>query len=101
MISVAEIVVCQMLLDLRTRAMHQHQPDAERRKQVEVMCQFDKFSVGNHLTAKGNDKSLAAECVDVRRDGTEPGNEVNRGGGSRHYGISLMEWRYLARLCFI
>ena len=83
MIAAFEIVLRQMLLDLRARAVHQPQPDPQAGKQIEVMRQFDELAVGDDLAAERNDESAPAERVDIGRDGTEPGDEFG-GGGNRH-----------------
>ena len=86
MIGAHDIVLRQMLLDLRARAVHQHQPDAEAGKQVEVMRQLDELAVRDHFAAERDHESAPAERVDVRRDGTEPGDEFG-GGGDRHLNL--------------
>ncbi len=70
------LLLFQPLLDLRARAMHQHQPDAQRGKQVEVMRQLDELAIRHHLAAERDNEGLAAESVDIGRDGTEPVNEI-------------------------
>jgi hypothetical protein len=80
-----DIVLRQVLLDLRARAMHQHQPDAETGKQVEVMGQLDELAVRDYFAAERDHESASAERVDVRRDGTEPGDEFGRGGDGHLY----------------
>ena len=87
MITVLQIVIGQMLFDLRTCAMHQHQSDAKRGQQVEIVRQADEFSVFNYFSAKRDDEGLATKTVDIGRDGTEPGNEIRGSGFDRHLKI--------------
>ena len=61
--------------------MHQHQLDSGCTQQVEVVRQHREFAVGDHVTAKGDDEGLAAESVEVGRDGAEPADEARIGLG--------------------
>ena len=63
-------------LDLRARAMHQHQPHAEAGEQIEVVRQRDELAVGHDLAAEGDDERAPTEGVDVRRRGAEPVDEL-------------------------
>ncbi len=51
----------QFVLDLRPRAGHQHELDAQRRQQVAVVHQRGHGRALHHLTAEGHDEGLAAE----------------------------------------
>ncbi len=76
MVAVFQVHFGQMLLDLRTCAMYQHQSDAQRGQQVEIVRQFDELAVGDHFAAECDDERLATEAVDIGRYGAEPGNEI-------------------------
>ena len=78
MIGVIEIVFRQMLFDLRACAVDQHQPDAEAGEQIEVVRQLNELAVRDHFAAEGDYEGTSAERVDIRRDGTEPCDEVSR-----------------------
>ena len=75
----------QFGVDLWPRAMHQHQPNAQRREQVAIVSQALSALARRHLTAKTDDEGLAPEGVDVGRGTTHPGNELGGGViGCRH-----------------
>ena len=80
-ITAFDIVLHQPLLDLRPRAVDQNQPDTQRCQQVEIVRQLDELAVRHHFTAEGDDKRLAAERIDIRRNGAEPGDEIGRRTG--------------------
>ena len=65
----------QLFLDLRPRTMHQHQAHAQAVEQVEVVRQRDELAFAHHFAAEGDDESLAAKLVDIRRGGAEPLHE--------------------------
>ena len=46
----------ELCLDLRPRAVHQHQPHAQRGQQVEVVSERDELAVGHHLAAEATTK---------------------------------------------
>jgi hypothetical protein len=71
----------QLRIDLRPRAVHQHQAHAEAGEQVQVMRERDERAVSDDLAAEGDDKSAPAERVDIRRGGAEPAYEVGLVGG--------------------
>jgi hypothetical protein len=55
--------------------VHQHQPHAQRREQVEIVRESQEAAVGNDLAAESDDEGLAAKSVDVGRDRLEPVDE--------------------------
>jgi len=59
----------QTLFDLRPRAMHQHQADAEAVQQREVVNQAGEVRVGNRLAGEADDEGAAAMRVDTARTG--------------------------------
>ena len=63
-------------VDLRARAMHQHQPHAQRGQQIQVVSERDELAIGHHLAAECHHEGPAAERVDVRRRGAEPVDEA-------------------------
>jgi hypothetical protein len=63
-------------LALRPRAVHQHQPDAERGEQVEIVQEaHEAGAFGDQLAAEADDESAAAEGVHVGCDLAEPADE--------------------------
>ncbi|GAB1459147.1 hypothetical protein MASR2M50_09210 [Thauera sp.] len=66
-------------IDLRTRAMHQHQADAERGEQVAVVGEALRPLAGRDLAAETDDEGAAAEGMDVGRGAAHPGDELGRG----------------------
>ena len=66
----------QLGLDLRARAVHQREADAERRQQVHVVDEArEARALREHLAAEGDDEGAAAEGVHVRRHLAEPADE--------------------------
>ena len=83
-------------LDLRSRAVHQHEPHAKRGKQVQVLGEVEEAAVRDDVAAERDDERLAAERVDVRRDRLEPVYEAvlwpqarSRRGALRRLGARL------------
>jgi hypothetical protein len=76
----------QLLVDLRPEPMHQHQLDAHRVQDREVLYEGVELVRGDRLADQPDDERLAVIGVDVRRDRTEPGDEgvreheAHRGG---------------------
>src|SRR3984893_18845589 len=68
-------------LDLRTRSVHDHQPDAEAVQKVEVVDDAQKGVVGDDLSANRDHESLAAKSVNVRRGRAYPLHERPCRGG--------------------
>src|SRR3984893_8767652 len=68
-------------LDLRTRSVHDHQPDAEAVQEVEVVDDPQKGVVGDDLAAKRDHESLAAKSMNVRRGRAYPLHERPCRGG--------------------
>ena len=67
----------QPRLDLRPRAMHQHETHADASQQVQVMNQRDELrAVIDHLAAESNDEGAPAKRVHIRRRGAEPSDEI-------------------------
>ena len=77
-------LLAQLFLDLRARAVHQHQVYAERREQVRVVGQRVREGAGDGLAAEREDEGLAAEKVDVRRDRPEQRGELRSVQGIGH-----------------
>ena len=65
-------VLDQVLVDLRARAMHQHQLDAQRVQQRDVMHDVAEVLVVHGLAAEQQHEGLAAMPVDVGRGVAEP-----------------------------
>jgi len=63
--------------------VHQHQPYAQRRKQVEIVRESQEAAVGDDLAAESDDEGLAAKSVDVGRDRLEPVDEPVLSGKPR------------------
>ena len=78
----------QARLDLRPRAMHQHQAHAQARQQIQIVYEREKPRIRHDLAAKRDDEGAAAKRVYVRRGGTEPFDEIG-GGGKRHENMSM------------
>jgi hypothetical protein len=62
--------------------MDQHQAHAQRREEIQVVGEIDKAAIGDYLAAEPDDKNLAAEGMDVGRDGLKPVDEPVLGGQS-------------------
>ena len=60
--------------------MHHHQPNSGGVEQIEIVRKHRELAVGNDLTAEGDDKGLAAERMEIRRGGAEPGNNARVDG---------------------
>ena len=80
MVMVVNLIVRQMLLDLRARTMYQNQPDTKAGQQIEVVRQLDKFTVSDNFSAKSNNEGFAAKRIDIGRNRAKPCNEVGSGG---------------------
>ena len=76
MVAIGKIIVRQMLLNLRTRTVYQHQMHAQTGEQIKVMGKLDKLAICHHFAAESDNKRLPPKCIDVRRNRTEPGNEL-------------------------
>ena len=73
----AHAVRLELGLDLRTGAVRQHEPDAERGEHVHVVDEArEARALGEHLAAEGHDEGAAAKGVHVRRDLAEPADEA-------------------------
>ena len=77
-VAAGDVLLLEYRLDLRTRAMHDDQPDAEAVQQVEVVDDAEKRVVGDDFAAEGDDERLAAQRVNVRRGRTDPLHECAR-----------------------
>ena len=71
-----EAAAGQLGLDLRPRAVHQHQAHAQRGEQVAVVGQLLGKLAGRHLAAKAQHEGLAAKGMDEGRRRPHPGNET-------------------------
>ena len=86
----------QLLVDLRPEAVHQHQLDAHRVQDRQVLREAVELAGGDQLAGDRDDEGLAAVGVDVRRDGAEPRHEGvgedeahgRRGGAVRDFARS-------------
>ena len=65
----------ELLVHLRAKAMHQHQLDAHRVQDREVLHEGVQLARGDRLADQPDHEGLAVVGVDVRRDRAEPGNE--------------------------
>src|SRR6185295_4879984 len=73
----AQPLFLERRFDLQPRAVHQHQADLERGEHVDVVDEArEARALGDQLTAEGDDERAAAEVVHVRRDLTEPADEI-------------------------
>ncbi|MNV57635.1 hypothetical protein D3C71_1499770 [compost metagenome] len=66
----------QLLIDLRTRAMHQHQPDAQGRQQRQVLHQGVQRAGLNQLAAERHYEGLASERMHIGRYVAKPSDEL-------------------------
>ena len=80
-VAAGDVLLLEYRLDLRTRSVHDDQPDAEAVQEIEVVHDAEKGVVGDDLSAECNHESLAAKGVDVRRGRSYPLHECPRGGG--------------------
>jgi hypothetical protein len=62
--------------DLRTRAVNEHELDAQRGKQVQIVREVDEAAVGDEITAERDDEGLAAKGVDVGSNRLKPVDEA-------------------------
>ena len=69
-------------IDLRPRAMHQHQADAECSEEVAVVGEALCALAGGDLATEADDEGTAPEGVNVRCRPAHPGHEL--GGGIVH-----------------
>ena len=65
----------QLLVHLRTKAVHEHEPDAHRLQDGEILCERRELARGDQLAGDGDDEGLAVVRVDVRRHGAKPRHE--------------------------
>lgn len=77
----------QLFIDLRARAVHQHQVDAQGRQQGEVLHQDIEGAGLHQLAAERHHEGLASERMHVGRHFAEPSDEL-RGG---EFGASSAE----------
>ena len=68
-------LAAQLLVHLRPEAVHEHQLDAHRVQDREVLHEGIQLAGGDQLAGHRDDEGLAAVSVDVRRDRAEPRNE--------------------------
>ena len=66
----------KLRLHLRPRAVHEHEPDAHRRQQRQVVHQAGQGAGLDQSAGEGDDEGLAAVRVHVRRDLAQPGDEA-------------------------
>ena len=76
-LAVARLVAlrAQLLVDLRPKAVHQHELDAHRLQDREVLRERVELAGGDQLAGDRDDEGLAVVGVDVRRHGAEPRHE--------------------------
>ncbi len=66
----------QLRFDLRTRAVHQHEANAERGEQVEIVQETGEApALGHQLAAEADHEGAPAKSVHVRRRLAEPAHE--------------------------
>ena len=65
----------ELLVDLRAKAVHQHDLHAHALDHGQVLREVRQFACGNRLTRDADHKGLVAELVDVGRNRPEPGHE--------------------------
>ena len=80
-VAALDVLLLEDRLDLRPRAVHDDEVDAEAVQQVEVVDDAEKRVVGDDLAAERDDEGPAAERVDVRRRRADPLDERARGRG--------------------
>jgi len=79
----------QFGFDLRPRAMHQHQANAERREQVQIVHELrEARALGHQLAAECDHEGAAAERVHVRRGLAKPAHE-GFGVGRRAHAVPV------------
>ena len=76
----------QLLGHLRPKAVHQHELDAHRMQDGEVLHEGVELACGDQFTSHGHDEGLAVIGVDVGRDSAKPGDEVVRDVGAHGAG---------------
>jgi hypothetical protein len=82
----------QLGFDLRPRAVHQYQPDAERGEQVQIVQEaHEAGALGDQLAAEADHESAAAKGVHVGRRLAEPAHESFRIGQQAHGVATLLE----------
>ena len=74
-VAALDVLLLEDRLDLRPRAVHDDQPDAEAVQQVEVVDDAEERVVGDDFAAEGDDERLAAKRVDVGRGRADPVHE--------------------------
>ena len=72
---------CKLRLHLRSRAVHQHNPDAHRIQQRYVLDQRGQLSGFDQAAGKRDHESAPAVRMDVGRDLPQPGDELRLVGG--------------------
>jgi hypothetical protein len=65
----------ELLVHLWAEAMHQHQLDAHRVQDRQVLHEDVQLAGGDQFARHADDEGLAAVHVDVGRHGAEPRNE--------------------------
>jgi hypothetical protein len=73
----------ELRLDLRARAVDEHDADAGAVQQVQVVRERHEAAFGDQLAAEGDHERAAAEPVEIGRYRPEPGHEIRVGLG-RH-----------------
>ena len=74
-------------VDLRARAMHQHQADAQGSEQVAILRQRLCQGALGHLAVEADDEGAAAKGMDIGRRLAKPGNVVPCRFRSSHVSI--------------
>ena len=67
-------------LDLRPRAVHEDEPDAEAVQHVDVVDQIDEARIGDDFTGERDDERTSAKSMDVRRCRAKPVDEAVHAG---------------------
>ena len=74
--------------------MHQYQPNAQTRQQIEVMNEFDKSAICNYFATESDDKDFVAKGIDIRRYGTKPGKKIKVGYHDLHI-FGVIDGRFI------
>ena len=76
----------ELLVDLRAKAVHQHNLHAHALDHGQVLCQIGQFACSNGLATHTNHEGLVAKFVDIWRYRAKPRHEgeiENSGHGVR------------------
>ena len=77
-VATGDVLLLEDGLDLRSRSVHDDQPDAQALQQVEIVDDAEEGVVGDDFSAERDDEGLAAKRVNIGRCGTDPLHECPR-----------------------